>query len=388
MQNYENAFTKKDLIRLINEPVESQYQRIIAKIGQAYAITKGDIVICFSGGKDSALILDMYCDWLTIINKTNIPVKVAWANTTNETLAMQQYVKQFIERTEKKYNVKIDFHEVKPANNQTVVSVIKSEGLPFVSKMVAGTLRKVMKDMEAHGITYADVKDFHNPNIQCRDALREMGLSDTTVLALTGWSCRRGDFGTEFVLPKQWMPLLDIKRVTGENIRFSEKCCTIIKKEPVSRLNFQNMMTGEQAVESKMRESAWLQNGCNYFLPDGSVKSKPLGSVSIDAVLYALKYRNVPICSDYGDIVEYSIQNNNLSCPKTGYRCTKAQRTGCALCGFGIKYDPERFVRLQETEPAKVAYAFKPISAGGLGYKEVCEYSNEYCRTKIVIPKI
>jgi hypothetical protein len=77
-----------------------------------------------------------------------------------------------------------------------------------------------------------------------------------------------------------------------------------------------------------------------------------------------------------------------MNCDKVCYRCTKAQRTGCALCGFGIKFDPERFVRLQETEPAKVAYAFKPISQGGLGYKEVCEYTNEYCKTKIVIPKI
>ena len=77
-----------------------------------------------------------------------------------------------------------------------------------------------------------------------------------------------------------------------------------------------------------------------------------------------------------------------MNCDKKCYRCTKAQRTGCALCGFGIKFDTERFVRLQETEPAKVAFAFKPISQGGLGYKETCEYLNEYCNTKIVIPDV
>lgn len=384
----ENAFTKKDLLRMIRQPVEEQYQRIFAKIGQAYTLTQGDIVICFSGGKDSALILDMYCEWLKNIDKTDIPVKVAWANTTNETAAMQRYVKDFIDRTEKKYGVTIDFHEVRPANNQNIITVMKTEGLPFASKLVASLLRKVTADMEKHGITYDDIKDLHHPTIKCRDVLREMGLSDTTVIALTGWSNKLNDFGTAFILPKQWMPLLDIKRVTGENIRFSEKCCDIIKKEPVSRLNFPNTMTGKQAVESKTRENAWLKNGCNYTLPDGSIKSKPLGSVSLDTVLFALKRREVPICSDYGEIEEYSIPTKDSVCLKTGYRCTNAQRTGCALCGFGIKFDPERFVRLQETEPAKVAYAFKPISQGGLGYKEVCEYSNEYCRTNIIIPEV
>ena len=384
----EKIYTKNDLLRMIREPVGTQYQRILAKVAEAFSMTDGDIVLCFSGGKDSALVLDMYCEWLTIIGKTDVPVKVAWANTTNETVAMRRYITEFIERTEKKYGVKIDFHEVKPANHQNIITVMKSEGLPFASKMVASLLRKVTVDMEKHGITYDDVKNLHHPTIECRDALREMNLSDTTVLALTGWSGNRNDFGTAFVLPNQWMPLLDIKRATGLDIRFSEKCCDILKKEPVSRLNFPNMMTGEQATESKSRENAWLKNGCNYRLPDGSIKSKPLGAVSLDTVLFALKYREVPICSDYGEIEEYSVPNVDSTCPQTGYRCTKAQRTGCALCGFGIKFDPERFVRLQETDPAKVACAFKPFSQGGLGYKEVCEYSNEYCRTKIVIPEV
>ena len=203
------------------------------------------------------------------------------------------------------------------------------------------------------------------------------------VLSLTGWSCERNDFGTAFLLPKQWMPLLNIKKETGLDIRFSEKCCQILKKDPLHRLNYRSMMTGEQAVESKSRESQWLKEGCNYpvgYGENGGIRSKPLSAVSFDAVLYAIKERNVPICPDYGE-VEY--------CDKEKcYRCTKAQRTGCALCGFGIKFDPDRFIRLQETEPAKVEAAFKPKSQGGLGYKEVCEYSNEYCKTKIKIPEV
>lgn len=376
----DKKFQKKDLITFINEPLEDQYQRIIAKIMEAIIWTDGDIVICFSGGKDSALMLDIYCEILKMLRKYIPPIKVAWANTTNETTAMKKYVPWFIKRCENKYDVKIQLNEVKPSKGQNIVSVLQNEGLPFVSKMVSATLRKVTLDLESNGISYEDIKDLHHPTIKCRDTLREMNLSNTTVLALTGWSCRRGDFGKDFVLPMQWMPLLNIKKVTGKNIRFTEKCCEILKKEPISRLNYPNVMTGEQATESKSREDQWLKTGCNYRFPDGDIRSKPLGAVSGNAILYTIQKRNIPLCSDYGEV----IYCNKTNC----YKCTKAQRTGCALCGFGIKFDTERFVRLQETEPAKVNYAFKPIEKGGLGYKEVCEYMNEYCNTKIVIPDV
>jgi 3'-phosphoadenosine 5'-phosphosulfate sulfotransferase (PAPS reductase)/FAD synthetase len=353
----------------------------MAKIMEAIQWTDGDIVVCFSGGKDSALVLDMYCEIASMFRQTKgKPVKVAWANTTNETKAMRKYIPSFISRCESKYGVSIDFDEVKPANGDNIITVMKREGLPFVSKMVAGTLRKVSTDLGRNGVTYDDIKDLHKPTVKCRDTLREMGLNDTTVLAMTGWSCERNDFGKVFVLPELWMPLLNIKNVTGKDIRFSEKCCNILKKDPISRLNYPSVMTGEQALESKNRENAWLMHGCNHRLPDNGMNSKPLGAVSLEAVLYAIHRREIPLCSDYGKVV---------FCDKTQcYKCTGAQRTGCALCGFGIKFDPLRFVRLQESEPAKVKVAFTPLDKGGLGYLEVCEYLNEYCKTKIEIPKI
>ena len=378
----ENLFEKNDLIRFINEPLPMQYQRIMAKIMEAITWTDGDIAIAFSGGKDSALMLDMYCDIISTMYPSfkDKPVKVMWANTTNETKAMREYVPFFIKRCEEKYGVKIDFTEVTPSKGTNIVSVMKNEGLPFVSKSVASNIRKIRSSMDENGITYDDIKDLHKPTIYCRDALREMGLNDSTVLAMTGWSCKRNDFGTAFVLPKQYMPLLNIKELTGCDIKFSEKCCNLLKKEPMSRLNYPNLMVGEQAVESRTRENAWLGTGCNYKLPDGSIKSKPLGAVSLDAILYSISIRKIPLSPDYGEVVY---------CDKTQcYKCTKAQRTGCTLCGFGIKFDPDRFVRLQETEPAKIAYAFKPFNEGGLGYKEVCEVLNTHCKLNITIPKV
>lgn len=373
-------YEKKDLMRFVNEPLEDQYQRILAKEAEAIMYTNGDIVLCFSGGKDSALVLDIYCETIQMYGMTHIPINVAFANTTNETKAMREYISWFIKRCENKYGVKIDLNEVRPLNNDNIITVMKREGLPFVSKSVSAIVRKMTKSMQENGVTYDDIKNLHEPTIKARDALREMGLNDTAVLAMTGWSCERNDFGTNFVLAKQWLPLLNIKEVTGENINLSEKCCHFLKKEPLGRLDFRNAMTGEQAVESRTREFSWLENGCNYFLPNGNFKSKPLGAVSLDAILYAIHKRDIPLCEDYGKV---------FYCDKSQcWKCEYAQRTGCALCGFGIRFDKERFVRLQKTEPQKVAYAFKPISQGGLGYLETTQYLNEYCGTKIVIPKI
>lgn len=378
----DSLYEKKDLMRFINEPLSSQYQRIMAKMIEAISWTLGDIAIAFSGGKDSALVLDMYCEIISTLfpELKDKPVKVMWANTTNETKAMREYVPFFIRRCEEKYGVKIDFTEVTPAKGKNIIQVMRDEGLPFISKSVASLIRKVKNSMNDNGITYDDIKNLHEPTLYCRDALREMGLNDTTVLALTGWSCNRNAFGTHFVLPRQWMPLLNIKELTGADIKFSETCCTILKKEPIARLKYPNLMTGEQAVESQQREQSWLKTGCNYKLPDGSVKSKPLGAVSLDAILYAIKEREIPLSLDYGKVVY---------CDETKcYRCTGAQRTGCALCGFGVKFDPDRFIRLQETEPSKIAYAFKPFEQGGLGYKEVCEVLNKHCGMHISIPQI
>lgn len=137
-------------------------------------------------------------------------------------------------------------------------------------------------------------------------------------------------------------------------------------------------ITGEQAAESAAREAIYLQTGCNVRLADGRYKSKPFGAMTSDGILFALSFRKTPICKDYGEIV---FEDGH-------YKCTGAQRTGCALCGFGCQYDTNRFVRLQETEPAKVRFAFKPKDKGGAGYREAIGYMNEYCGTKVVIPDI
>lgn len=70
--NNENVFEKADLIRMTNEDFSSQYQRAVAKIMEAMSISNGGVILCFSGGKDSALMLDMYCDIASKLGRKSV----------------------------------------------------------------------------------------------------------------------------------------------------------------------------------------------------------------------------------------------------------------------------------------------------------------------------
>lgn len=368
----ETRITRKELSEMWKRPVERQYNVAISKMLEAINETEGDIVLSFSGGKDSALMADMYCELISQNESIGNSVNIAFANTTIETNAIIKYVREFIKHLEQKYRVAVNFIEVKPPKNLTWARFVLDNGIPLISKQQAKVIRVVKRDMNNTGCDYETVIKLSTPNMHSVNELKDIGFSDTSVLALTGYKTSKDTFGKNFKLSKKWFPMLTCP------VDLTEQCCVRIKEAALNNLPNKNIMTGEQAQESELRTKTYLETGCNIRLPDGKYKSKPFGSMTKDGVLFALQYRQTPICSDYGDIVK----------DKNGYRCTKAPRTGCALCGFGCQYDTERFVRLQETEPAKIKFAFKPKAEGGAGYKEAIEHMNEYCGTKVKIPQI
>lgn len=367
------GYTKHELIEMWKRPVERQYNIAMTKIMKAIFDTKGEISLCFSGGKDSALMLDMYCECVCSTEYANKPIKVYFANTTNETSNMRCFIKDFIAWIENKYRVKIDFQETRPKDGLTWAQFVLNKGIPLISKAQSKAIRYVKRDIKKTGCDYETVKKMANPEMKCVKELLDIGFSKSGVLSLTGYVFNRQEFGNMFRISKKWLPMVMC------DIDLTEQCCVRIKEEPLHRLAGGNVMVGEQAEESATREQTYLKTGCNIRLPNGDYKAKPFGPMTKDGILYAIKFRGTPICKDYGDIVQDDDGH---------YRCTKAQRTGCALCGFGCQYDTDRFIRLQETDPAKVKFAFKPKSEGGAGYKEAIEYMNENCGTKVVVPKV
>lgn len=368
-----NAFTKSQLIEMWKRPVERQYNIAISKILEAILATEGDITICFSGGKDSALLLDMYCDVLKRTTFAEKTINVAFADTTNETAELLKFVKYFIPYISEKYGVTINFNPVRPPNGLTWAAFVKENGIPLISKEQSKAISAVKEDMKRTGCDYDTVIRLARQDMAAVNELFDIGFSKTGVLSLTGYVSKRNDFGKKAVISKKWRPMIAC------DIDLTHRCCIKIKEAALMRLDSNSRMTGEQAQESTFREVAYLKTGCNIRMADGGYVSKPFGAMTTDGILYAIDYRGTPICSDYGSIVKDEDGH---------YRCTKAQRTGCALCGFGCQYDTERFVRLQETEPAKIKFAFKPKAEGGAGYKEAIEYMNEYCGTNVLIPQL
>ena len=371
----EKAFTKKELSEMWKRSPERQQNICASKIIEAIKLTNGDIAICFSGGKDSSYLVYRYCQIISTFDEyKDKKVILLFANTTNETSAMIKHISSFVDFLEEKFNLKIELRETKPKDHITWVEIARTKGIPFPTKQVAGSVRKVKKELRRLNIEIKDIEQYCVPTIEARDILRTMGFNNTAVYYLTGWSCQREQFSIRYKLPKQWFPLLWEECP----VDVSEECCVILKEKPMQSLNYANMMTGEMAEESTARENEYLKHGCNKVFDNGSVRSKPMGSMTKQGVLFGIKYFKIPICSDYGEVVYEDCK----------YRCTGCDRTGCKLCGFGSKYDTDRFVRLQKSEPATVNFAFKPLEQRGLGYKELIEFSNKYCGTKIAIPNI
>lgn len=368
-----DVFTKEQLAEMWKRPVERQYNIAITKILEAILATKGDIRISFSGGKDSSLLLDMYCEIISTTPYKDKSICVSFADTTNETSAMIKFINDFIEHEEKKWGVTIDFTSVRPPNKLTWVNFIKENGIPLISKDQSKRIRTVKADMMRTGVDIDTITKLYMGGMNAVQELKSFDFSATSILALTGYVSSRGEFGNMFKLSRRWLPMVACP------VDLTEQCCVKIKEATLDSLPSENRMTGEQAAESKNRTASYLKTGCNIKLPSGKYISKPFGAMTPDGVLFSLQYRGVPICSDYGEIIRT---------PDGHYKCTKAQRTGCALCGFGCQYDTERFVRLQETEPAKIRFAFKPKSEGGAGFKEAIEYMNEHCGTKVLIPQV
>ncbi len=370
--------TKNELVKLWKREPDEQYDTAITKIMQAinvsYHLYDG-ILICFSGGKDSCLLLETYAYVVSNIltNYKDKPIKVAFANTTNETTEMLKFVRGFIPYIENKYGVEIDFEEKRPPNNLTWAKFILKNGIPLISKMQSKHIRTVKNEMSILGVDYETVLKLAMPDMKNVNELFDIGFSKTAVLNLTGYISYKGEFGKQFIISKRWLPMLCCP------IDITEQCCVKIKEAALSSIHSKAIMTGEQAKESKNREQAYLKSGCNSILANGEYKSKPFGPMTQQAIFWALNKNQTPLCADYGSLILDD---------KGTYHCTKSRRTGCALCGFGCQYDTERFIRLQETEPAKVNFAFKPKDKGGAGFKEAIEYMNEYCGTKVKIPII
>ena len=113
-----------------------------------------------------------------------------------------------------------------------------------------------------------------------------------------------------------------------------------------------------------------MMHGCNYF-GKSTTRSAPFAIFSRQDLLQLALDLQVAIPVEYGEIVRDA--DGTL-------RTTKAQRTGCTMCGFGIHLEkrPHRFDRLRESNPKEWEFwmrnVCKDADGNWYGWGRVLDY--------------
>lgn len=216
---------------------------------------------------------------------------------------------------------------LKPLKNKT--EILQEFGFPVLSKETAGKI----------------------------DFLQRPSPKNATVrhAIITGETGAYGGnrTGTRMKMAQKWLELFGGYENENEGVNYqiapfkvSDKCCHYLKEKPCddyARENDSFPYQGLMASEGGRRERALMRNGCNYY-GKTTTRSCPFAIFSRQDLLQLALDLQVPVPEIYGDIVRDA--DGTL-------RTTKAQRTGCSMCGFGIHLEPRphRFDRLYQDNP-------------------------------------
>lgn len=287
-------------------PLERKIMITQTRIIEWYQHYNGNVVVSFSGGKDSTVLLHIARQLYP-----NIPA--VFSNTGLEYPEIQSFVR-------KHENVEI----VRP--KMQFSEVISKYGYPLIGKEVSLVI------YNARSLN-------KSPKFQ---RSRLLGTGITTLFD-----------------HKKWLPL-----ARDLPVLISGKCCLRMKKDPMHKYQTSHGLSpilATLAEESLVRKQAWVKHGCNAF--DGSnPKSQPMSFwTEQDVLAYLVKY-DVPIASVYGEIVAFDEEGNEYNPKNTltdcKLKCTGCERTGCIFCAFGFHNEKgeTRFQRLAKTHPHQYEY--------------------------------
>lgn len=194
-----------------------------------------------------------------------------------------------------------------------------------------------------------------------------------------------GEFGgwqmnSRMKLPKKWLYLFGGYENDNEGVNYqvppflvSSQCCYYLKEKPCddwAKEHNSYPYLGLMASEGGRREKSLKMHGCNYY-GKTTVRSAPFAIFNRQDILQLALDLNVPVPEIYGTIERKS--NGELY-------TTKAQRTGCDICGFGIHQEsrPHRFDRLRESNPKAWEYwmyhVCKDADGNDYGWGRVLDY--------------
>ena len=215
------------------------------------------------------------------------------------------------------------------APGKSKVEILNEVGFPVISKKIAGRIDTLQHPTDR--------------NKTVRHAI------------ITGECGAQGHYAknSRMKMPQKWLKLFEGYENENENVDYqtpsflvSNKCCKYMKEDPCEKWAKEHNsrpFLGLMASEGGQREEALVEHGCNYF-GKTVIRSAPFAPFLRQDLLQLALDLNVPVPEIYGTIERK--EDGTLY-------TTKAQRTGCSMCGFGIHMEkrPHRFDKLRERNP-------------------------------------
>lgn len=274
---------------------------------------------------------------------------------------------------------------------KTKVQVLNEVGFPVISKRIAGKIDLLQNPTEN--------------NKTVRHAI------------ITGECGEQGHFAknSRMKLPQKWLNLFGGYENENEGVNYqkpdfkvSNDCCYWLKEKPCddwARSHNSYPYLGMMASEGGQREEALVEHGCNYY-GDTVTRSAPFAIFMRDDLLrlvlemnqwyhdnmdlFEKLYYQQPYSLDKdGNVIPYEPLDTIVptaygeikALPNGSLRTTRAQRTGCSMCGFGIHLEkrPHRFDRLREDNPAEWDFWMRkcvtdPETGEKYGWGKVLDY--------------
>lgn len=203
---------------------------------------------------------------------------------------------------------------IKPLKSK--VQVLSEYGFPVVSKLAAAKIAR----LQVPGDTSPIVRAY-----------------------MTGDMGAWGGYGhnDRFKLPDRWVEAFgglyaDMRpdlRCKCAPFKVSDQCCYWLKELPAQQYQLEHNLwpfLGLMQSEGGRRQYSLRMHGCNY-IGNGTARSCPFNYFTRQDLLQLALDLDVHVPEIYGEIVRE---------PDGTLRTTKAQRTGCSMCGFGIHLDP------------------------------------------------
>ena len=211
----------------------------------------------------------------------------------------------------------------------TKPKVIQEFGFPVLSKEIASKIELLQNPSEKnktvrHAIITGETGEYGGNQLHSR-----MKLPDRWLELFGGYENETE--GTYYAKP---------------DFLVSSKCCYYLKERPCDLWAKEHNSVpylGLMASEGGRRAKSLKINGCNYF-GESTIRSAPFAIFQRQDVLQLALDLGVHVPEIYGVIDQR---------PDGTLYTTKAQRTGCSMCGFGIHMEkrPHRFDMLRERNP-------------------------------------